>query len=82
MRFDDFEISLGAELKFSRSGAIATVVDDGTTVDYEGEEYPISRLTGYLLSGSAEYISPLAHWTYEGRLLREISDEVHGWQEG
>ena len=78
MRFDDFEIPLGAQLKFSRSGAVATVVDDGTTVEYENEEYAISRLTGYLLGGSTEYVSPLNHWEYEGRRLREISDRVHG----
>ena len=78
-RFDEFGIPEGAVLKFIRDGSTATVVNSGTTVDYDGEELAISRLTGYLLGGSTEYVSPLNHWTYEGTRLKEISDKVHGW---
>ena len=80
-RFDEFGIPEGATLKFLRDEAItATVVDSGTTVDYEGNEFPISRLTGDLLGGSTQYVSPLNHWSYEGNRLKEISDRVHGWE--
>ena len=78
MRFDDFSIPVGAELKFTRNGEISTVADGGTIVKYEEEEYPISALTPILLGWSSSYVSPLDYWEYEGKLLREISDQVHG----
>ena len=78
MRFDAFDIPVGAELKLIRNGEIAMVADSGTTVNYGEEEFPISALTPILLGWSSSYVSPLDYWEYEGRLLREISNEVHG----
>ena len=77
-RFSEFEIPVGGVLKFVRDDLTATVMDGGTRVEYDGDEFAISRLTGYLIGGTTEYISPLNYWTYEDVLLREISDRVHG----
>ena len=77
-------IPIGSELVFTaRDGVTATVVDGGGRVSYRGEdseeedEFSISGLTKDLLGYGR---SPALCWTYEGRLLREISDEVHGWE--
>ena len=79
-------IPIGAELAFtSRDNITVTVVDGGGRVSYriedsdEEKEFSISRLTKDLLDYGR---SPALCWTYKGRLLREISDEVHGWDEG
>ena len=79
MRFDELDIPIGAELRFRRNNEVATVANNSTRVKHNGQEYAISRITAVLSDGSSDYISPLNYWTYEGRLLREISDEVHGW---
>ena len=68
VNFGDLRIPVGAELKFTRKEATATVVDDRNTLRYEGEEVAISLLTGRLMEASY-YIGPGRYWTYEGRLL-------------
>lgn len=77
VNFGDLRIPVGAELKFTRKEATATVVDDRSTVRYEGEEFAISLLTGRLMEASY-YIGPGRYWTYKGRLLRDIYNEFHG----
>ena len=81
IRFDELGIPIGAELKFRRNNEVATVADNGTKVNYGGQEYAIARLTGTLIGGTAVHVGPRPHWTYEGRILGEIADEAHGWTE-
>ena len=78
--FRDMDIPVGAVLNFIREEETsAEVVDDGTKVKYQGDEIPISQLTATLLGWKHPYASPLPHWTHEDRLLKDISDEVHGF---
>ena len=87
IRFDDLKIPLGSELQFASRTitATATVVDGGTRVSYKDpesdvveQEFSLTGLTKELLGYGK---SAALAWTYYGRLLREISDEVHGWEE-
>lgn len=71
LNFGDLRIPLGAELKFRRSGATATVVDDSSTVRHEGEDVAISLLTGRLME-SNYYVGAGPFWTYKGRLLNDL----------
>ena len=80
LNFGDLGIPLGSVLTFSRDeNTTVTVVDNKNKVNYEGDEYPFSQITATLLDWKYRYASPLPHWTYEGRILKEISDEVYGY---
>ena len=78
LNFGDLGIPAGSELKFTRREAVATVMDDRSTLNYEGENFAISVLTGRLMDVNYN-ISPSRYWTYNGRLLRDIYDEFHGF---
>ena len=78
LNFGDLRIPVGAELKFTRRDATAIVVDDRSIVRYEGEDVAISLLTGRLME-SNYYVGAGRFWTYEGRLLRDIYNEFHGF---
>lgn len=78
LNFGDLRIPVNAKLKFTHKEATATVMDDRNTLSYEGENFAISVLTGRLLEVNYN-VHPSRYWTYNGRLLRDIYDEFHGF---
>ena len=78
VNFGDLRIPIGAELKFTRREAVATVMDDRNILNYEGENFAISVLTGRLMDVNYN-IPPIKYWTFQGRLLKDIYDEFHGF---
>ena len=79
IEFRKLGIQPGEEIVFERTGDVAVVSsqnwDKGFNwVEYKGETYALSALTGSL-SGQDRHLSPLyAHWTYHGDRLRELHD--------
>ncbi len=84
LNFGELNIPVGAVLEFvDDSNKTAEVAQTNTTnpraktkVTYEGNEYSISGLTTTLLGRQSSH--PARHWKYNGRLLRDIYNEVHG----
>ena len=74
MRFPDLDIPEGAEIHFTGGNAIAKVAS-ANSVTYEGQEYKLTPLTRQLLGGTKNFVAA-RYWTYEGRTLREIQEEV------
>ncbi len=85
LNFGELNIPVGAVLEFvDDSNKTAEVAQTNTTnpraktkVTYEGNEYSISGLTTTLLGRQSSH--PSRHWKYNGRLLRDIYNEVHGF---
>ena len=79
--FGELNIPLGAELEFARDGReMATVANNKTRVNYQGDDYPISGLTATLLGWQSSYVPNCGrYWNYEGRNLQDIYDEFHGF---
>lgn len=76
LNFEEMGIPPGAELSCVRNGRIA-IVSSPRKVVYEGEESSLTAATRKALS--LEYsVAPGPHWTYQGRLLRDIYDETYG----
>ena len=69
-------IPIGAKLGFKSMPAIeAEVVDDQTTVRYEGENYTMSALATELKE--KDYVvQGILWWTYEGETLRQRRDRM------
>ena len=66
------------EIVFVGSEATAKFIGEGNRVSYQGEEHSISGLTAILL-GRTGWATPHRRWTYNGRLLQDIYNEVHGF---
>ena len=76
----ELDIPDGADLEFTRSDAMATVINgEHNRLSYQGNEFAISRLAAVLLGGKSNYIPSCGrYWRYNGRLLHEMYREVHG----
>ncbi len=67
------------EIEFIGSEATAKVFrGEFNRVIYQGEEHSISGLTAILL-GRTDWVAPHRHWTYNGRVLQDIYNELHGF---
>lgn len=75
MHFQDLGIPEGAVLHHTQSDATVTVVNH-RLVNLNGSEMSLTAATRDL--SDVEYDQPPAlYWTYDGRSLREIYNEVH-----
>lgn len=74
------DIPDAAEIEFVRDGTKARVVTgEFNRVSYEGKEHSISGLTAFLLGGKRRYVQCGRYWKYNGRLVGDIYNEVHGF---
>lgn len=76
LTFGALNIAVGAELAFCRDDKRAQVLDTGSNVEYQGDTWSIAGLTKHLL-GTDAGVSSQSYWTYQGKLLKEIYDEVY-----
>jgi hypothetical protein len=76
LNFEEMGIPVGSELRSIHREATATVVS-AKVVSYLGEEQSLTAATRSVLN--VDYsVAPSPHWTYQGRLLREIYNETYG----
>lgn len=76
LNFEEMGIPIGAELRSVHSGAVAVVVAP-KKVRIGDEEMSLTAATREDL-GLEYSVAPGPHWTYEGRLIRDIYDETYG----
>jgi len=79
LNFVEMGIQLGSMLESSRTGETAMVATE-RTVSFRGEEMPLTRATRMVL-GIDYDVAPTPHWTYDGRVLREIYNETYQREE-
>jgi len=78
--FSKMNIEPGSILLF-KDGSTTVEVKDNKKVVYNGEVISLTAATRDLLD--IDYsVQPSPHWTYEGKLLRDIYDEVYSDEEG
>ncbi|MFY9224696.1 MAG: GIY-YIG nuclease family protein [Blastocatellia bacterium] len=76
LNFEEMGIPVGAELK-SIHDDTGVIVKGPRKVSFNGEEVSLTTATQNVLK--TEYnVAPAPHWTYEGKLLRQIYDETYG----
>lgn len=72
--FSDMKIPIGATLVFWQDEEIKAVVTKSNKVVYKGQEQSLSALTRDLIG---YIVRPLQYWSYEGRNLLEVYEEVY-----
>ncbi len=76
LNFEEMGIPVGAELCSAREDIVVTVVSPKKVRLYS-EELSLTAATRQVLS--LEYnVAPGPHWTYQGRLLKDIYEETYG----
>ncbi|MDR2727529.1 MAG: hypothetical protein LBB56_00220, partial [Chitinispirillales bacterium] len=58
--------------------SIEAIVINEKRVEYENEEYTLSKLTAKLLGNVSYGVTPLSKWKYNGIYLSDYYDEIHG----
>jgi hypothetical protein len=77
MNFEEMGIPVGSELIFNNSAEVAIVVSD-RMVSFRNEETSLTNATRMALGdGYAYNVAPGPYWTYNGRKLRDIYNEVY-----
>lgn len=76
LNFEEMGIPIGAELRSVHSDTVAMVVAP-KKVRIGDEEMSLTAATREDL-GLEYSVAPGPHWTYEGRLIRDIYDETYG----
>lgn len=69
-------ISMNAELIYTKDENIRASVISPKKVTYEGEEYSLTALTKQLLNNDYNIV-PCRFWTFEGKNLKNIYDETY-----
>lgn len=76
--FSKYGIPADSKLTFKYNNKIFAIVKENNNVDYNGEEYSLSKLAGILLKNKGynwkQYQGP-AFFCYEGRTLADIKKE-------
>ena len=79
LNFHDLGIPTGSELKCKYPGPDGepqvAIVMAPKRVQFRGEEVSLSRATQLALD-TTNQVAPRPYWTFEGRILQEISDEL------
>ena len=76
LNFEEMGIAVGAELKSIHDDTEVTVTGPRKVL-FNGEEVSLTTATQNVLK--TEYnVAPAPHWTYEGKLLRQIYNETYG----
>ncbi len=79
MNFSEMGIDVGSELLF-RDGRTVVTVRNERKVMYNNEIMTLTAATRKIMN--LEYsVQPSPYWTYEGRLLKDIYDEVYTGEE-
>lgn len=73
--FEEMGIPLGAELRAVRSGAVVTVIAP-RKVRFGDDELSLTAATRQVL-GNEYDVAPGPHWTYDGKLLRDIYEQTY-----
>lgn len=76
MNFSEMGIPAGSKLVFEGDGETTVTVVDERQVNLDGTDYSLSAITR-ILKGLPRNIQPSPHWSYEGRLLRDIYNETY-----
>ncbi len=77
LNFEEMGIPVGSELIFNNNAEVAIVVSD-RMVNFRNEETSLTNATRIALGeGYAYNIAPGPYWTYNGRKLRDIYNEVY-----
>ncbi len=76
MNFEEMGIPVGAELRCIHDGAVVTVTS-AKKVRFGDEEMSLTAATR-LVKQIEHSIQPGPHWTYNGRLLRDIYEDTYG----
>lgn len=75
LNFDEMGVPFGSVLTFTATGQIATVVGPKKVL-FEGEELSLTAATRQAL-GIDYSVQPGAHWTFDGRSVREIYEDTY-----
>jgi hypothetical protein len=76
LNFEEMSIPIGSSLQSIHDDTIVTVVSP-KKVRMGEEEMSLTAATRQVL-GLEYSVAPSPHWTYQGRLLREIYEETYG----
>lgn len=77
LNFEEMGIPVGSELIFNNNAEVAIVVSD-RMVNFRNEETSLTNATRIALGeGYGFNIAPGPYWTYNGRKLRDIYNEVY-----
>ncbi len=76
LNFEEMGIPMGAELNSVKDDVIVTVVGP-KKVKFGDEEMSLTAATRQVL-GLEYSVAPGPHWTYNGKLIRDIYEETYG----
>lgn len=76
MNFSEMGIPIGAELHSVHGPYLATVITS-KKIRFNGEDSSLTAATRQVL-GIEHSVQPSPHWTYQGKLLKEIYEETYG----
>jgi hypothetical protein len=77
MNFEELSIPVGSIL-VSKDGVHQARVIAEKKVEYDGGVCSLTAATRKVLGLPADYaLQPSPHWTFNGKTLKEIYDEVH-----
>ncbi|WP_082856454.1 GIY-YIG nuclease family protein [Marinomonas atlantica] len=75
MNFGEMEIPIGSTLTY-KDGTTAVEVTSDKKVNYSGQEMTLTAATREVM-GIDYSVQPSPHWTYEGKLLKDIYESVY-----
>jgi Meiotically up-regulated gene 113 len=75
MNFGEMEIPIGSTLTY-KDGTTTVGVTGDKKVSYAGQEMTLTAVTRELM-GIDYSVQPSPHWTYEGKLLKDIYESVY-----
>jgi hypothetical protein len=75
MDFTKMQIPIGSKLYFTEDDTSVTVTQPRKVL-FNNEELSLTAVTKKLLSVAYD-VQPSLHWTYDGRLLKKIYDEMY-----
>lgn len=75
MNFCEMDIPVGATLTY-KDGTTTVEVTSDKKVNYAGQEMTLTAATREVM-GIDYSVQPSPHWTYEGRLLKDIYESVY-----
>ena len=79
MNFGKLGIPSGSVLCSTENQAVTAVVVDERTVRFEGVECSLTAATRKVLGLPEDYpLQPSPYWTFNGKNVKEIYEEVHG----
>lgn len=77
LNYLEMGIPVGSTLVFEGDGQTTCTVVDGRSVEFQGQITSISKLTAELRNTPGRPIRGPAHWSYNGRLLDDLYEEIY-----